>query len=142
MPFPVMVGHGYRGSVYVMRGPLLFALDIGEKWKKLDQKGETADWEVDPTTPWNYGLMVNRNNPQQSFVIDYDKMTAQPFSPRGAPISIRAKGIRIPSWKMEDNSAGLLPQSPVKQSGATETITLIPYGAAKLRITEFPEILR
>ena len=141
MPFPVMVGHGYKGSVYVTRGPLLFALDIGEKWKKLEQKGQTADWEVDPTTPWNYGLIINQNDPQSSFIIDYGKMGARPFSPQGTPISLRAKGIRIPSWKLEDNSAGPLPQSPVKQSGSAENLRLIPYGAAKLRITNFPEIL-
>jgi hypothetical protein len=142
MPFPVMVGHGYKGSVHVTRGPLLFSLDIGEKWKKLEEKGQTADWEVDPTTPWNYGLVINKDDPQSSFVVDYGKMGERPFSPKGTPISLRAKGIRISSWKLEDNSAGPLPQSPVKQSGPTETLTLIPYGAAKLRITSFPEIPR
>lgn len=142
MPFPVMVGHGYKGSVYVTRGPLLFSLDIGEKWKKLEQKGETADWEVDPTSSWNYGLVIDKNDPQASFTVEYLKMGARPFSPQGTPVALIARGVRIPSWKLVDNSAGPLPQSPVKQSGATETLKLIPYGAAKLRITDFPEILR
>jgi hypothetical protein len=36
------------------------------------------------------------------------------------------------------NSAGPLPQSPVKSSEPIEELTLIPYGCAKLRITELP----
>jgi hypothetical protein len=35
--------------------------------------------------------------------------------------------------------ANSLPQSPVASDQAEETITLIPYAAAKLRITAFPE---
>jgi hypothetical protein len=30
--------------------------------------------------------------------------------------------------------------SPVKPEGATEIIQLVPYGSARLRITEFPVI--
>ncbi len=142
MPFPVMVGTGYRSSVYVTLGPLLFSLDIGERWKKLERKGETADWEVDPTTPWNYGLIIHPADPQSAFTINRGQMGNQPFSPEGTPVSLTAKGVRIRSWKLVDNSAGPLPQSPVKESGGAETLKLIPYGAAKLRITEFPEIIR
>jgi hypothetical protein len=39
-------------------------------------------------------------------------------------------------------SAGPLPASPMKSSGPEETLTLIPYGAAKLRITAFPVIAK
>jgi hypothetical protein len=35
--------------------------------------------------------------------------------------------------------ANPLPQSPVESDQAEETITLIPYAAAKLRITAFPQ---
>jgi len=41
---------------------------------------------------------------------------------------------------MVDSSAGPLPASPVKMSGQARDVKLIPYGAAKLRITEFPEV--
>jgi len=34
------------------------------------------------------------------------------------------------------------PQSPVTVQGREETVTLIPYGAARLRITSFPVLGR
>ena len=60
------------------------------------------------------------------------------YGPDFAPIELKVKGRKIPEWEMEHNSAGPLPQSPVKSSEPIEELTLIPYGCAKLRITEFP----
>ena len=142
MPMPVLVSEGFRNAVSVSRGPLVFSLAIGEKWKKLADKGQTADWEVDPSTPWNYALIVNRKDPQSSFEVDLRRMGDQPFSREGTPIELSAKGIRLPGWKLVDNSAGPLPDVPAKVPGAREDIVLIPYGAARLRITEFPEVLK
>jgi hypothetical protein len=48
------------------------------------------------------------------------------------------RGIRIPGWTLKNNSADIPPLSPVKPEGDPEIITLIPYGSARLRITEFP----
>jgi hypothetical protein len=140
LPMPVIVSHGYHGAVFVNRGPLLYSLQIGEKWKKLADKGQTADWEVDPTTPWNYALVIKQSDPQNSFSVILRHMGEQPFSAEGTPVELRARGIQLKDWKLVDNSAGPLPQSPVKASGPARDVTLIPYGAAKLRITEFPEV--
>ena len=140
IPMPVIVSHTNRGAVYVTRGPLLYSLAIGEKWKKIADKGETADWEVLPTTHWNFALVINKDNPQSSFTVSIRKMGSQPFSPEGTPIELHGKGVPLKDWKLADNSAGPLPESPVKTHGRAEDITLIPYGAAKLRITEFPEV--
>ena len=55
-----------------------------------------------------------------------------------APVIITARGIKIPEWTMKNNSADVPPLSPVKPEGDPEIITLVPYGCARLRITEFP----
>ena len=55
-----------------------------------------------------------------------------------APVIITARGMKIPEWGMKDNSADVPPLSPVKPEGDPEIITLVPYGCARLRITEFP----
>jgi len=60
------------------------------------------------------------------------------YGPEFAPVEIKVKGRRVPEWQMEQNSAGPLPQSPVRSIEPVEELTLIPYGCAKLRITEFP----
>jgi len=140
MPMPVYVSHGYHNSAVVSRGPLVYSLAIGEKWKKLAVKGQAADWEVDPTKPWNYALVISRSDPQSSFTVQIGKMGDQPFSTEGTPVSLSARGLEIKDWKLVDSSAGPLPESPVKASGMPRELKLIPYGAAKLRITEFPEI--
>lgn len=137
-PMPIVVSRGYRNSAVITRGPLIYSLAIGEKWKKLVDRGPASDWEVNPSTPWNYALAISRTDPQSSFSLVMKRMGAQPFSPEGTPLALSAHGVRIGEWKMVDSSAGPLPESPVKRGGETEEIMLIPYGAAKLRITEFP----
>jgi len=62
----------------------------------------------------------------------------QPFSAETAPVEIAAKARRLPQWTLVDDSPGPLPASPVTTKRPEETVTLVPYGAAKLRITAFP----
>ncbi len=63
------------------------------------------------------------------------------FTLEGAPVYIVAKGKKIPEWKEEDGVAMPVPQSPVQSNEPAETLKLVPYAAAKLRITAFPELL-
>ena len=47
------------GTVALARGPLLYALRIGERWQRINadqphRERPHADWEVYPTTPWNF----------------------------------------------------------------------------------------
>jgi uncharacterized protein len=134
MPMKVRELRWLRDSLSLERGPLVFSLRIGEDWRKLQERVpvEAADWEVHPLTPWNYALLPGTAKVEERPVGDY------PFSSKGAPLEIRVKGRLLPGWTLENGSAGPLPQSPVSSGQALETLTLIPYGSAKLRITAFP----
>ncbi len=137
-PMTIEVKHGYHNSVSVERGPLVYSLKIGEQWRKEKQTGPATDFEVFPTTPWNYALRLNAHDPSQSFHIEERAIGKQPFSPDGAPVVIRAEARRLPEWTFVDDSAAPLPVSPVQSKQPLETVTLIPYAAAKLRLTALP----
>ncbi len=136
-PMDVRVSRWYHNSVALERGPLVFSLKIGEDWRKLRDKAPAADWEVHPTTAWNYALVVDDKNPAVEVIeIPVGKF---PFTPDGAPVELRIKGRRVPGWALVQGSAGPLPMSPAESQDPVETLTLIPYGSAKLRITAFPQ---
>jgi hypothetical protein len=143
---PPRVSTWYHDSVALERGPLVFALRMGEDWKKVaggmgkPAPAPAADWEVQPTTPWNYGLLVSPQEEATTVQVREKPIGDYPFSPQGAPVELAVKGRRVPGWTLVNGSAGPLPQSPVVSNGPDETLTLVPYGAAKLRVTAFPRI--
>lgn len=115
-----------------------------------------ADWAIHPTTPWNYALIVDPKSPEQSFRIKRHPLRHLPFADRGdrvydanqkrhvtwghdAPIVLKARGVLLPDWQLENNSAAAPPKSPVSaNSDKAVEIELTPYGCARLRIAEFP----
>ena len=64
-----------------------------------------------------------------------------PFTSDGVPIQLKAKARRIPEWQLDRYGlVATLQDSPVKSDQPTETVSLIPMGAARLRISAFPMI--
>ena len=130
----------YKSGIVIERGPLVFAMPIGEDWKKIKGEEPHADWEVHPTTPWNYGLLIDVENPENSIRVEQKPVGEMPFSPDGAPLVLTATGRRIPQWQLVAGSAGPMTESPVESSEPDEEIRLMPYGATNLRLTVFPRI--
>lgn len=137
-PMPVRVERRYNDAVAIERGPLVYCLKIGEYWKYLRGEEPHADWEVFPTTHWNYGLAVNLDEPASSMVFEERPVGDVPFSPEGAPLIATMKGRMVPEWLLEKNAAAPPPQSPVVSEQPLTDLVLIPYGCTNLRVTEFP----
>jgi hypothetical protein len=98
----------------------------------------TADWQVYPTTPWNYALSIDTNDPAQSISVSETEVGDNVFSAKQAPVRLNVKARKVPAWRAEDGVADTVPQSPVSSDQQEESVTLIPYAGAKLRISAFP----
>jgi len=138
LPMKLNVSRRYNNSVSVHRGALTFSLRIGSKWTQIGGEKPHCDYEVRPTTTWNYALILNPEHPEQSLEVEEKSVKMPCFSEINAPVVITAQARQLPTWGMNGASAAPPPQSPVKTKNRIEEVHLIPYGSAKLRITEFP----
>lgn len=163
IPMHIRFEKRYNNAFSVLRGPLYFSLRMEKEYKSIrlnydnfGYKG-SVDWEIRPLHPWNYGLMIDRGNPARGFELTETQPGEYPFADRGdmiwsadqgkyvkyekdAPVVINTRGMLIPGWGMKNNSADIPPAGPLMPSGTAEVIQLVPYGCAKLRITEFPVV--
>jgi DUF1680 family protein len=130
-----------KGAVSVRRGPLWYALRIGEKWQRY---GGTDDWpalELLPTTAWNYGLLAEGPAGRPDIKLAARRPPAfQPFAPDAAPLVLTVRARRVPGWALEGRMVGPLPASPARAEGPSREVELIPMGCARLRITVFPTV--
>jgi len=161
IPMKIRIERRYNNSATIVRGPVIFSLRIDKEYKSVKlnydnfgYKG-SIDWEIYPKSPWNYGLLINERDIMRGLKVSGNKAGKYPFADKGdmvwsddsakyikwnldPPVVITMRGIRIPGWTMKNNSADIPPVSPVRPESDPEMITLVPYGSARLRITEFP----
>ena len=140
-----------KNSVSVNYGPLTLSLKIAERYEKKDSK-ETAisdskwqpnadpsawpSYEIYPDSDWNYALVIN--SPIKVKKSDWPKDN-NPFTLATVPLTFTAKGRKVPSWTLDEYKlCGVLPYECDPRSEVVEDITLVPMGAARLRISAFP----
>jgi len=145
-----------KNSVSVDYGPLTLSLKIKERYVKRDSK-ETAihdsQWQKNadasqwPTTeiyadsPWNYALYLNPANALGDIEVVKKPWPADnfPFTLESVPLEFKAKGRQVPSWTLDSTKlCGVLPDECAPKAVTLDDITLVPMGAARLRISAFP----
>ena len=128
-------------SISVMRGPMAFSLKVDEKIKRGPGGTDRwPTWMVEPTSAWNMGLLPKANLTVKERPWPQDD---QPFTAASTPVELVATGRKIDAWQ-EDylGTVGLLQASPARTAEPIERLTLIPMGAARLRITVFPTVTK
>lgn len=150
LPMHVVNNTWYENSMSVERGPITYALTIGENVKPVKNEKDPIDYgttynEVRPTTPWNYALIqVPNNKLEESYKLEKKGPFSNfPWNPESAPLRIKAKARRVPSWEMYNEMTGPIPYSITHQletAREIEEVTLIPYGCTSLRISQFPVV--
>lgn len=140
-----------KNSVSVDYGPLTLSLKIEEDYQQKDsretaigdskwQEGADASawptYEIYPASPWNYALLANSPITVHRKEWPFDN---NPFTLMNVPLEFKAKGRLIPDWKVDEYGlCGVLPYENAPKAETVDEITLVPMGAARLRIASFP----
>lgn len=136
--FDTELKDGFDGMKSVVRGPLLYALNIDAEWHPLEyvkdgvtRKFPYCDFELLPTSEWQYALAGREFTP-----VELPPDNAYRFSPEGAPIALEADLVRI-DW---GEAYGVAFASPRDRTplGTPVKMRLIPYGCTNLRLSVLP----
>ncbi|MEV6795659.1 RICIN domain-containing protein [Streptomyces sp. NPDC051320] len=124
-------------AVSVQHGPLTYSLEIGEKYERYAGDDTFPHDEVHATSAWNYGLDPA---PALAFSRADEPIADNPFTHGTTPVRITARARRIDEWIADDEHVvAPLQNGPARSDAPVETVTLVPMGAARLRITSFPQ---
>ncbi len=125
-------------TLSVYRGPLAYSLKIEEDYKRLSRPNGWDAFEIYPKSAWNVGLEAN---PKFEVKKRTMKNGTQPWEVANAPIELITTGREIPEWSTDMYGlAGTLQASPAFTKSPAKKVTLIPMGAARLRVTVFPTV--
>jgi hypothetical protein len=118
-----------KGAPYasVSYGPLLFALPIPDT---------TNANTPDAAAKWKYAVDVQGEKLQLDIVMERQPMPAKWDWPLASPLMLRAHAVAI-DWNPAPKEPRL-PSEPIAKPERPESITLIPYGCTKFRVSMFP----
>ena len=125
-PMEIRTEEWYDKAWSIVRGSLVYALKMNEKWSWKPFEGKDlwygkGAWEVTSDTPWNYCLMRDSFSPEKC------EITAD---------GIKVPARTLPHWTNIDSVAYWTEDGD--GTGEDVMIDLIPYGRTTLRIAEFP----
>ncbi|MDB5242601.1 MAG: hypothetical protein JWP57_3226, partial [Spirosoma sp.] len=98
LPMHIFKNNWYENSMSVERGPITYALKIGEEVKPFKNEKDPIDYgatynEVLPTTPWNYALIqVPDSLLEDQYTLEKKGPVSDfPWTPEQAPLLIKTK---------------------------------------------------
>ncbi len=159
-----------RDGVYIEKGPLLYTYGMYGKREidtaEINSSKDFPAYNIYPDKKWNYGLCTDGDSLNEIKIVK-GEMSDHPFSVDTAPIKIEVNAKEIFGWKFQkknvirpvynlytlpwkrEKKEGKFTFTPPLPSddfikkhglGEVEKITLVPYGAAKVRLTVFKKV--
>ncbi|KAK1227099.1 hypothetical protein PQX77_009932 [Marasmius sp. AFHP31] len=138
-------------TIAIHRGPLNYAFDIHRAERLLSihpHENRAIDLEYTPTSTWQYALLLSPTHPNSSSssfkfhngpLLPGSNLPSPIFDTGTPPTRITASACRI-EWGVGGDLFALDPPEDPVCVGPREVVTLWPFGATKLRISEFPVI--
>jgi rhamnogalacturonyl hydrolase YesR len=130
--------NGMNNAIAIQRGPLTFSYQIPEL--RYGVNDNMLMWRFYNNSEWNYGLRIDPNSLDNSISFKFNNFNERCAFCAPSSITAQVKAERVPTWTFNDTlvTANPPPVSPVNGDGNQKTLNLVPYGIAKLRVTEFP----
>ena len=137
-------------SVAIYHGPLLYAADIECKSTSftplnyVDRKPlpdseldpRSHDWELVPTGEWRYAIDPSTVAVERVGGEDAE-LPSQVFSRSNPPVSLFVDAYPV-DWPEDRGTAAVPPTHPTVDGSKKTRLKLIPFGAAKLHVAQFP----
>ncbi len=146
-------------AVSVERGPLVYSLKIAETRTESTSDPDSVKSDLDgnyiqgfpavqftPASEWRYGMAAAQKATPESFtVVESSSLPDNPFDSTNPPVKIIVPLEPLPRWQASWSAANAsqnpmaLPTSSERSSaGATQKMTLVPYGSTYSRLTMIP----
>ena len=139
MPFTVRKLKREKEAVGVAVGPLMMVHSPGEYWHALPGARGRGEWEVRPAGNWNVALLADGPHGVDTWAVETNGSSETPWALDSRGVVVSAIGIEVPAWTDVRGNTTEIPDSPVATSWVRD-FSLVPYGSARLRISEFPTV--
>lgn len=152
------------GTVSLERGPFVMALPVAENWERRPEAGSPGfpDWLVNPGSGWNFALVpdsvphaalsdgsgcvrTGTAGPESgsdtvASPVPDGTAAGQGFEALAHRIGVTVPAVPVEGWSESGGNAPV-PAPELLEAAAqrpVRLVRLVPYGAARLRISRFP----
>lgn len=82
-PMKIRTGKRYNDAISVERGPIVYALQVSESYRRVGGEDPHSDWEALPASAWNRAIRIDPDQPERYLTLQESPMPqdASPFAP-------------------------------------------------------------